>query len=692
MNTATDQARKAIELGYKPVPINNGKWVRKGDSVTVTYAPSDWRDDETTAIRTGRQDDKLFLARLDLDKHTDDQDPIARLADIRQIAGEDIYSRLVIVRSTGGLGRDILFKTPVTLRSGTALRDWNRIEAGEILCEGKNARANIPADSRRWIQGSLETIPTLTRAETDRLLSAFILPEEKPKQATTRTIKTGPSGALAEGKANTDLIDLLVSYGARIARPSQLHCHCPYHSHKDANPSLSVTTNRNGDQVVIGHGSGCIYNKGHSNDAVNVIQINENLTFAQIAVKYGPPLELNTVSEVATTAQEAPRQAVATEPTKDTQRKRKERQRQRDTRRDAIRLAIETKQGLSKRARELALSLLAEDSLQSRTTNKQLATRLGWGESTVIRAFRDLKAAELGKRTGGVSHVANKDGQWIAAVWNWFNDNAALSDTPQSDTPKSVHAALSDTPIVCTNFEADPGGACEEKMSFSGELATDDSPAIGRAGLAVILRTYLNDIQIGKRASLKQATIFVESYLPGAFNEDVVKDVYSRLMEQRRWDLATRDIPTMAWKDLKREGARARGMAVKLSKAGENPAFFSALADQFDREVQARVNRGDAPTHYRRRKVGTAPVSTQFAMELESIGEQPRLDISSSQAPLSAAALEKVVQIEIKPIDTIRAIPVTYRRNLSVPPRVRIEEAELAHIAAYDMGVYEYAQ
>ena len=617
---------RAAALGYQPVPIHNGKHVRKGDTATVVYAPRDWQPDETTAIRTGRQDDGLFLARLDLDKHDDAQDPVARLSDIRQVAGDALYRRLTILVSTEGLGRDVLFKTTTALRSGTALCDWDGIEAGEILCEGRLGRANIPADPARWLQGTLETIPTLTSAETDRLLSAFKLPEEKPVQTTPRAIRpTTGGGAMDYIKARVDLIDYLLGQGCKLARQrganATLHCGCPHHKHGDRSPSLSVTTNQHGHQVVFGKSGACIFNTGHGNDVVNAIAICEGLSYADIAKQYGPPLDAQTRPQAAP---EAPRQAVAAEPSKDALRKRDERQVRREERKDIIRQAIETTPGVSKRARDLALSLLSEESLQSRTTNKQLQTRLGWSRATVIRAFRDLEAAQLGKRSGGISHVASADGHWIAAVWNW-------SESPPGDTPKGVHSALSDTPIVCTNFEPAPGVASEEEISSAAAVYT-------RTDLAHLLRSYFAGIETGKRASFKQASAYVEDNAPLAFAADVVKDVYVRLMDQRKWDLATRDIPTMEWKALKREGARARGMAVKLSKAGENPAYFSALADQFDREVTARVNRGEAPEHYRRRKVGV----TQSVMPLEPIDEPPPPGIPSSQAvPETTRAIEE---------------------------------------------------
>jgi len=663
----SDIPARAAALGYQPVPIHNGKFVRKGDSATVTYAPGDWLPNETTAIRTGLQASGLYLVRGDLDKHEDYQDPVARLADIKATCGNDLYSRLVIVRSSTRTGIDLLFLTPMLLKSGTPLADHDGYNAGEIKCEGGLGRANLPRDPADWIQGSLESIPVLTEAETTLFLSAFVLPvaPERPAAAPARTTQYASTGAMDWIKQNVDLIDYL---GYPVARwyhngGALVHCGCGNHKHGDRSASLSIVMSRAGHLVAFGKTPGCkFYTDSRGHDVINCMTICEGLSYADIAKKYGPPLALNTTSTVTPTSPVAPQRTIAAEPSKDALRKRTARQRQRDARRDTIRLAIETTPGVSKRARELALSLLSEDSLQSRTTNKQLQTRLGWSRPTVIRAFRDLEAMNLGKRTGGVSHVASDNGQWIAAVWNWFDQ--------QRDTPKGVQSALSDTPIYSTNFDADPELACEEEVSSSDDLVTGGAPNIGRTGLAVVIRTYLNDIPKGKRASLKQAKMHAESYLPDMFTDEVIKDVYGRLMEQRRWDVATRDIPTMEWKALKREGARARGMAVKLSKLGENAAFFSALANEFDREVHARVNRGDAPAHYRRRKVG----ATQASMLPELIDEPPAPDISSSQAP-------PAIRTEIAPLETIRAIRSTYRRNLSLPSDVRREQAELARIA-----------
>jgi hypothetical protein len=623
-------AKLAAELGYKPVPIHNGKFVRKGDNPTVTYSHTDWLQGETLALRAGRLDDGAYLVRVDLDKHDDEQDPLARLDDIRIAAGDSVFRKLAIAMSTGGLGRDVIFKTPVPLRT-MPIKDRSGVLAGEILCEGHNARVNIPTDPRRWPQGSIETIPTLSESETIALLAAFVLPERKstPNAPALRP-RSGSYGdrSLAQVKALVNLIDYLVSQGSRVSRYTHngatLHCSCQFHKHGDRTPSLSVTTNRAGDLVVFGKSGACLFAQDERGyDVIGAIKLLEGLSGREIIDRYCPAnITPAAPSAPAVQLQSTP---AAAEPSKDALRKRDERQRQRDAtaarRKEQIDGLI-----LPKMARRLAELLIAG---HVRTPNNELAKLLKCSKITVQRAFRDLEAAELGKRGPGRSPTIGHDG-YIYALWTWADDTPKAE---QNDTLMSVHAALDDTLLVLSN--STPVDAYEEGISPAAAAippAITDTPLYTRIDLARLLRAYFSGIETGKRASFKQASSYVEDNTPGAFSAELVQEVYNRLMEQRKWDLATRDIPTMDWKVLKREGARARGMAAKLTKQGENAAWFSALANRFDSEIQRRISAGEAPEHYRTRRKSKAPAEpTPIELAL-SLGDDNALDIPSSKA------------------------------------------------------------
>lgn len=663
-------AQRCLDLGYQPVPINNGKFLRRDDTARVQYSPSAWEPGETVAIRTGRQSDGLYLVRLDFDKHADYQDPIARLNDLEVAIGSAAYQQLVIIRSTGGLGRDVVFKTPVPVRTSSGSDDGLRAPdgtlAGELFGEGRNGRINVPNDPRRWLQGNIETIPTLDGHTTSAILSFFQVKSDKAQSTPTHHIQSRASqkDGIQWIKANVNLVDYLVQRGAKLASShgnnAVLHCFCQKHAHGDRTPSLSVTVNRDGYLVVFGKSPACLFSTSKPNDIINAIAICESLSNAEILKKYGKPLDTETQRSALPVAPQAQVcssiEQVSDQPTENALRKRTERAERRDTRLDTIRAIIEATQNAPARAVALAKELLSEGTLQSRSTNNDLAKRLGVAKLTVQRAFRDMELLGWGKRWGGFSPTKhNPEVGYSAAVWTWVNSTANQQTEEQGDTLKTDHAALSDTLRSSTNLNS--FSACEEEKSAlpAATVAAITANTLSRPELAHIIRAYLAGIEQGKRASRKQAIAYVEDNAPGAFTKDLITDVYERLIPQRKWDLATRDIPTMTWQELKREGARARGMAAKCIKNGENPQYFIRLADRFDQEINERIQRGEAPEHYRRRKAKPLPEPTPIEVALADDNSTP--DFPSSQAPVVAADTSPfVAEVPSRAATTARVI------------------------------------
>lgn len=170
--------QQLIDAGFLPVPMDprNPKHVLPGDTPDRVYTAADFAARQPVQLRTGRQPNGRYLNRLDLDKHRADQDPAARLQEIRRKVGEATYHKLCIVKSTNGEGRDVLFHTLQPVQSTVIYNSpFSTDSAGELIGIGNSQRAPVPYTDR-CVQGSLYTIPTLSKEDLTRLLDALYMP------------------------------------------------------------------------------------------------------------------------------------------------------------------------------------------------------------------------------------------------------------------------------------------------------------------------------------------------------------------------------------------------------------------------------------------------------------------------------------------------------------------------------------
>lgn len=89
---------------------------------------------------------------------------------------------------------------------------------------------------------------------------------------------------------------------------------------------------------------------------------------------------------------------------------------------EALRQHITGDSALSKRAGILALALLDEGRLSSKSTNAELCQRLDYRERSLQYGFRELEARHYGNRKAG-ANTARYD-TFLPPLWTWYHDIA----------------------------------------------------------------------------------------------------------------------------------------------------------------------------------------------------------------------------------------------------------------------------
>ena len=150
-----------------------------------------------------------------------------------------------------------------------------RLPLGVHRCTGRRGRCLLPDDppidldtGPYALDHALQAIDTLPRNQVTLLpdLPRPAAPEPRPRQL--RQVALGESAFTIERyNQATDLVDLLLVYGGRIAEHFHrggmlMHCPCGRHQHGDRRPSLEIqpaTNPRNGRFIALGHAPSCAF-------------------------------------------------------------------------------------------------------------------------------------------------------------------------------------------------------------------------------------------------------------------------------------------------------------------------------------------------------------------------------------------------------------------------------------------------
>jgi hypothetical protein len=163
-DTVIQYVQYLTDLGYTVVPTKPGK-PKQLDSRTKgkqQYSEQDFLDGKGIALRTGLLLNGLYLCRLDLDSHKEDQDADVAYETIAGAVGP-LLDHCAVKRSTNGAGIDILFLSTTALPNNQPIYlDEHHI--GEVFCQGGHVSL-----TSGWISGSIETMQPLTEDELQKL-------------------------------------------------------------------------------------------------------------------------------------------------------------------------------------------------------------------------------------------------------------------------------------------------------------------------------------------------------------------------------------------------------------------------------------------------------------------------------------------------------------------------------------------
>jgi hypothetical protein len=325
------------------------------------------------------------------------------------------------------------------------------------------------------LTGTPTEIRDAQQALDDLLIELTPVAEPTPAQP-ARKISLGEQGAERLAKSTTaidainrtnDLEAYLIGRGA-TKRGRLLSCCCGRHAHGDRNPSLQVCTSRDGVQCAVGSAPCCLFYHGNNNgkgkkwDYVAVVAALEHKSYTDIVREHSTPYPARPRQR----RQDAPTPAAAPEYilSPEEQASRAAHNATRRAQRAADnRLVLDTWRAhlatleIPDRAHLLGdyLYSIAQNSLQVRPTNTQIAEALHLSERTIVYAFRDLEAAAMGKRHGGRGGLDQPN---EAATWS-FN-RFAIPRVQAAAAPQEDYVNL------CTLVDHDLDleltiGACE---------------------------------------------------------------------------------------------------------------------------------------------------------------------------------------------------------------------------------------
>lgn len=299
-----------------------------------------------------------------------------------------------------------------------------------------------------------------------------IEPEIRPLGA-PRPVQLDSGSTIRSWARNVDLVSLLEGYGARKARsqPKEgtlLHCPCGGHPHGDKRASLLVKPGRDGTPCAIGYAPGCAYatQNGKRYDAGAVVCHQEGISYKDLYQRISsskPAAQRASPLPIAPPESLTPEQLAQRE---------EENARKREARREAAAATLATYDILTREDTQLAhtprllLAYLidqADGTLQCCPTNPEIATALGKSERTCQRAFRQLEARGIGKRTGGYNDPDTTRPN-TPAVWTFFRvtfseSPLSCSDSPPSNAPPTT-ADLSPFFRSC-DLDSESSVACE---------------------------------------------------------------------------------------------------------------------------------------------------------------------------------------------------------------------------------------
>jgi hypothetical protein len=167
------------------------------------------------------------------------------------------------------------YPTRKALRLPLGLHPWT----------GRRGRCLLPDDHLIDLDAGVHAIE-------HALLVIDVLPHNQVTQSPTLPRPVAPAPITIERyNQATDLVDLLLAYGGRIAEHFHgggllMHCPCGQHQHGDRRPSLEIqpaTNARNGRCIALGYAPGCAFftERGQVVNALSAFCILEGLTLAQ---------------------------------------------------------------------------------------------------------------------------------------------------------------------------------------------------------------------------------------------------------------------------------------------------------------------------------------------------------------------------------------------------------------------------
>jgi hypothetical protein len=301
------------------------------------------------------------------------------------------------------------YPTRKQLRLPLGVHRWTG-KRGTLLLQD---RTTIDLDSGdQAIDQALERIASLPTNSAERL------PELAPPSRPARSLHTLPTtrqkapgsatDAIAAYNQATDLINLLESYGGRIAERVSgggvlMHCPCGRHSHGDRRPSLEVRparSSRYGRYVAHGYSTNCQFytERGQVVAAFDVWCRLDNLTTVEALKQINPCRPAKPARSRCAPEPEGALEPDWREPTPEERAETAEQRRQRIAEAHAIhaelhaRIEADTK--LSARARAVMLVMLQWDLNRAwcRVSTARIAKDcLGVSERTVQRGMRELE-------------------------------------------------------------------------------------------------------------------------------------------------------------------------------------------------------------------------------------------------------------------------------------------------------------
>jgi hypothetical protein len=321
-----------------------------------------------------------------------------------------------------------LYPTGLQLRLPLGVHRWSNQRGTLLLQDG----TTLDLDSGdAAITQALEMITCLPRNSTDRLPEIAIQPRPARSPHTHLTTRQKPAGSAKDAiqtyNQATDLIDLLESFGGRIAQRVSgggvlMHCPCGGHSHGDRKPSLEIKPARSaryGRYIAVGYSSNCQFftERGQVLAPFDVLCKLDNLTNVEALKRINPCR-----AATPTRSRPAPEpEPDWTEPTPEERAETAEQRRKRIAEAQAthaeIQARIEADHQLSARARAIMHIMLtwAVNRAWCRLSTARIAKdHLHVSERTIQRGMRELERRGYIESTTHTTH----DGRTYQGGWS----------------------------------------------------------------------------------------------------------------------------------------------------------------------------------------------------------------------------------------------------------------------------------